>query len=118
MSATSAAQPSVVPAILLLAGCALAAWLGAGRQIAPIGDEIPAPVGLTAPDMRVDLNTAGPDEIALLPAIGPRLAQRIVEHRAGHGRFETVDDLAAVAGIGPRTIQQIRPHVVVSREVR
>jgi len=64
------------------------------------GAVLPAP--RVAPPMhRVDLAQAGPDEIALLPEIGPRLAATIVADRDENGPFESVDDLLRVRGIGP-----------------
>jgi competence protein ComEA len=61
----------------------------------------------------VNINRADAAELELLPGIGPALAQRIVEHRARHGRFRRIDDLVAVKGIGPRTLERIRPFVRV-----
>jgi competence protein ComEA len=70
----------------------------------------PAPVPLASP---VDLNRAGPAELDALPGLGPVLAERIVEHRRRHGRFERVEDLLAVRGVGPRLLERLRPRVRV-----
>lgn len=58
---------------------------------------------------RLNLNTATVAELELLPGIGPGRARKIVEHRAAHGPFLTVDELKAVRGLGPATIQRIAP---------
>lgn len=58
--------------------------------------------------LRIDLNVAEPRELALLPRVGPILANRIVENRRRFGPFATVDDLGRVHGIGPKTLDQIR----------
>lgn len=58
----------------------------------------------------IDLNSASAPELSALPNIGPALAQRIVEDRASHGPFATIDDLARVPGIGPRTVESLRDH--------
>lgn len=58
---------------------------------------------------RLNLNTATVAELELLPGIGPGRARKIVEHRAAHGPFLTVDELKAVRGLGPATIQRITP---------
>lgn len=49
----------------------------------------------------IDLNRATHAELELLPGIGPRLAQRILEARRARGQFGDVADLADVSGIGP-----------------
>jgi competence ComEA-like helix-hairpin-helix protein len=59
----------------------------------------------------INVNTAGPAELELLPGIGPALAQRIVDDRAAHGPFRSVNDLDRVKGIGPRTLERLRPLV-------
>ncbi len=56
----------------------------------------------------IDLNTAGPQALEMLPGIGPVLARRIVEDRTLHGEFASLDDIDRVRGIGPRTIDKFR----------
>lgn len=73
----------------------------------------PPPPPAPPPVLIVNINKAGTAELELLPGIGPALAQRIVEHRAKHGRFRRVEDLEAVKGIGPKTLERLRPFVRV-----
>jgi competence protein ComEA len=61
----------------------------------------------------VDLNTATVEQLDALPGVGPVTAQRIVEWRAGHGRFGSVDQLREVEGIGERRFAQLRGLVRV-----
>jgi hypothetical protein len=63
--------------------------------------------------LRIDLNVAEPRELALLPRVGPILANRITENRIRLGPFVSVDDLSRVSGIGPKTLNQIREICVV-----
>lgn len=63
----------------------------------------------------VDVNAAGPDELALLPRVGPSLAAAIVADRDARGPFRSVDDLDRVRGIGPTTLEVLRPHVAAGR---
>jgi competence protein ComEA len=73
------------------------------------------PSGLPgSPGMPVDLNTATLDQLDQLPGIGPVLAQRIVDWRTAHGRFNSVEELAEVSGIGEATLADLRPVVTVS----
>ncbi len=61
----------------------------------------------------LNLNTA--DAVALegLPGIGPVLAQRIVDDRAAHGSFLSVEDLQRVSGVGPKVMDALRDLVTV-----
>ena len=62
---------------------------------------------------KVNLNTAGVDELATLPRVGPVLAQRIVEWRLQHGPFRRVEELDAVDGVGPKLLASLLPLVRV-----
>jgi competence protein ComEA len=62
---------------------------------------------------KIDLNTAGVEELATLPRVGPVLAQRIVDWRKQHGRFKTVEELDAVDGVGPKLLEALLPLVRV-----
>lgn len=62
---------------------------------------------------RLDVNRAGVDELTLIPGIGPKLAERIVEERARRGRFERLEDLRAVRGLGPKVWLRVEPFVRV-----
>ena len=60
-----------------------------------------APQETFLPDVTpLDINAAGEEELTALPGIGPVLARRIVEYRAEHGPFASVEDLTDVSGIG------------------
>ena len=59
----------------------------------------------------VDVNTAGVDELQVLPGVGPHLAEAIVLDRIRGGRFAGVDDLARVAGLGTARARAIGPFV-------
>ncbi|MEY2430861.1 MAG: competence protein ComEA [Acidimicrobiaceae bacterium] len=61
----------------------------------------------------IDLNTASIGQLDALPGIGPATAQAIVDYRAQHGRYRSVDDLLNVRGIGPAKLDQIRSLVRV-----
>lgn len=65
-----------------------------------------------APGERIDVNTAGPDELRRLPGVGPELAEAIVRER-GARPFTTPSELERVAGIGPVTRRRLEPHVTV-----
>ncbi|HEY8618738.1 MAG TPA: helix-hairpin-helix domain-containing protein [Dermatophilaceae bacterium] len=61
----------------------------------------------------IDLNAADASALDSLPGVGPILAQRILDWRAQHGRFTSVDELGEVTGIGDKILAQISPKVRV-----
>src|SRR5262249_56008260 len=64
---------------------------------------------LTGP---INLNRATADELRLLPGIGPKMSERILEERA-RGPFKSVEDLRRVPGIGAKTLERLRPYLTV-----
>jgi competence protein ComEA len=108
-----------------LAGLNLAAPLVDGVQVlvplrAPPAAAAGAPEDGTAPAPgsayagaagKPSLATATAEELDELPGVGPITAQKILDYRAEHGPFRSVDDLDAVPGIGPARIEQLRDLV-------
>jgi competence protein ComEA len=67
----------------------------------------------------VNINTADAATLSReLKGIGETRARAIVEHRAQHGPFRSVDELALVKGIGPKVIEQNRANLRVDRAPR
>jgi competence protein ComEA len=64
----------------------------------------------------VNVNTADTSQLALLPRVGPAVAQRIIDFRKENGPFKSPEDLMLVQGIGEKTYQLIKPYVAVSGE--
>ncbi|MGR2661937.1 ComEA family DNA-binding protein [Chromobacterium haemolyticum] len=62
----------------------------------------------------VNINTANQQELEALNGIGPVKAKAIVEYRAKHGAFKSVDDLKNVSGIGDKTLEKLRSEIAVS----
>jgi len=65
----------------------------------------------TATGARISLGTATLEQLDTLPGIGPVTAQAILDHRAEHGPFTSVDDLLDVRGIGEATLADFRDQV-------
>jgi competence ComEA-like helix-hairpin-helix protein len=62
----------------------------------------------------IDLNHADSEALEMLPSIGPKIAERIVEDRELNGPYESIEDLDRVSGIGPKTIDRVQDWVMVS----
>lgn len=77
---------------------------GSGGTTATSGESSP-PAG------KVSLSSATAEQLDALPGVGPVTAQKILDYRAEHGPFGSVDDLDAVPGIGPARIEQLRDLV-------
>ncbi len=54
----------------------------------------------------VDVNTASSSLLAHVAGIGPKLAERIVEHRDAHGRFDCRQQLLDVPKLGRKVFEQ------------
>ena len=65
----------------------------------------------TAAGVRVSLSSASLAELDALPGVGPVTAQKILDYRAAHGGFSSVDDLDSIPGIGPARLEQLRELV-------
>lgn len=59
----------------------------------------------------VNINTAGAEELQLLPRVGPALAERIIEFRTSHGPFGSIDEIVAVKGIGDASLDKLEPYL-------
>jgi len=62
---------------------------------------------------KIDLNRATIEQLDTLPGVGPVTAQRIVDWRARHGRFSSVEQLREIEGIGERRFSQLRDQVTL-----
>lgn len=62
---------------------------------------------------KLNINSASKEELEALPAIGPAIAQRIVDDRTSNGPYKQIEDLARVRGISSRTVDQLRDRITV-----
>lgn len=61
----------------------------------------------------VNINRANAGELEAIRGVGPMLAQRIIDYREAHGRFERLEDLVEVPGIGQAKFEKIRNQVTL-----
>ncbi len=93
----------------------LAAPVSDGQQVLVPARGSPgsgAPGGAGAASGPVSLSSATAEQLDTLPGIGPVTAQKIIDYRAQHGSFTSVDGLDAIPGIGPARIAELQGLVV------
>jgi competence ComEA-like helix-hairpin-helix protein len=61
----------------------------------------------------VNLNTAPPEMLELLPGIGPAKVRSILIYRQRRP-FRTVDELVRIKGIGRKMVRHLRAHLAIS----
>jgi competence protein ComEA len=62
----------------------------------------------------INVNSASAEQIAFLPRVGLKLAERVVEYRKANGPFKKIEDLMEVKGVGEKLFVVLRPHLTVS----
>lgn len=86
-----------------------------------LAQDQPAPAGRTAKAAAtaaapVNLNTATAAQIATLPGVGPKAAQRIIEYRDKNGGFKKIEELMNVKGIGEKSFLKLKPLITVGEK--
>jgi len=79
----------------------------AGQGSPDVG--VPVRVGVAKSPGRVDLNSAGIEEIARLPGMTTQTAERIIGNRP----YRNLDELITKKVVGRKEFAQIREYVVV-----
>lgn len=94
-----------------LAGMGILACGVLGLAVGAVRVPVPEIGSRASMGWQIDMNAASAAEWQLLPGIGPVLARRIRDWRAGGHVVSQVEDLDTIRGIGPRTIDGLRPLV-------
>ena len=91
-----------VLAVCMAAGAAMLLCFAARSTAMTVPDTLPwEPPSLEQTlEGRVNINTAGPEELMTLPGIGEVRALAIIEDREANGPFVYPEDLTRVKGIG------------------
>jgi len=62
---------------------------------------------------RININSADKQTLKLLPGIGDKLAERILDYRRQTGKFYELEDLKNVKGFNNRTLERTRDLIVI-----
>jgi competence protein ComEA len=94
------------PLRILLAGAiAIASAVAARAADAPEA---------AAAGKKVNINQATSAQLALLPRVGAKAAERIVEYRKEHGTFSAPEQLMEIKGVGEKLFTVLKPYVALS----
>jgi competence protein ComEA len=63
---------------------------------------------------KVNINQASAEQLARLPRVGVKAAQRIVDFRQANGPFARPEDLMEVKGFGEKRFEQLKPYLAIS----
>lgn len=61
----------------------------------------------------ININKAGKEELMMLPGIGVKTAEKIIEYRDAKGKFKRVDELLEVKGIGGKKLEKIKKIIFI-----
>ena len=61
----------------------------------------------------VNINTASVSQISMLPRVGAKAAQRVVDYRSEHGAFKKATDLMQVKGFGQKSFERLSPYITL-----
>ena len=62
---------------------------------------------------KININTAGKEELMKLSGIGESRAEDIIRYREEHGKFSSAEDIQNVSGIGEKSFQKIKDQIEV-----
>ena len=62
---------------------------------------------------KININTAGYEELQKITGVGPVIAQRIVDYRNAHGPFQKLEDIKKIQGIGDITFEKMKDEITI-----
>ena len=62
----------------------------------------------------VNLNTATLKDLEMLPGVGTKTAERIIDYRTKKGPFKKIEELMNVQGIGEKNFLKLKPQLTVA----
>jgi len=74
---------------------------------------LPSAQAASKTDQKININTASATELQQLPRIGEKVAQRIIDFREQHGKFQKIEEIMKVKGIGERMFANLKELITV-----
>jgi competence ComEA-like helix-hairpin-helix protein len=65
------------------------------------------------PKEKVNINSAGVNELTTLPGIGAKTAEKIIEHRNKIKTYKSIDQLKDVKGISTGRFSKLKNYIIV-----
>ena len=65
---------------------------------------------------KININTATAEQIALLPGVGPKKAQGLIDYRTKNGNFKNIEDLMKVPGIKQKKVDKLKDYIIFEGE--
>ena len=62
---------------------------------------------------KININSANVEQLEMLPRIGTKTAQSIIEFRKQNGPFKKVEDITGVKGIGEKTLEELKNYIIL-----
>jgi len=62
---------------------------------------------------KININTANTEQLEILPRIGTKTAQSIIEYRTQNGPFKKIEDITNVKGIGEKTLEELKGYIIL-----
>lgn len=79
--------------------------------------QTPAPTSLSTPapeqSTKININTAGKQELEKITGVGPVIAQRIIDYRQTSGPFQKIEDIKKVNGIGDVRFEKMKNQIMI-----
>lgn len=67
----------------------------------------------TNKNKKININTAGKEELQKISGIGPSLAEKIISYRNSNGKFKKIEDIKNVNGIGENKYRNIKGSICI-----